>query len=347
MKNTSQFESFTEQVGTVAFATFLVGISIIGAFANIVVIVSIVANDNLRTKTNYVVLSLAMSDFLGATVGIPLRLLEHVSSSNRTLVSCNIVLALTLLFDGVSRLNIVLISFDRFMAVKYPFTYAKLSPQKATLIAITSFWTVMLAFAICILSGVGPRDEGTGEDKETTDMLISYGKKSSRICFLSSTLSKAAILTFTLGIGAFPIIIVAPINVYLIKTSFWHIKRIQDLHTSLEANSNLHGADGKDENNRGRQRRTVTTQRHGKRAKMVAILVCLYLVLVAPISVIDIIETLTNISVPSYVSKTALILIYLNTAVNMFVYAAFNREFREAFIRIFVKMFRNRCSKRR
>ena len=70
---------------------------------------------------------------------------------------------------------------------------------------------------------------------------------------------------------------------------------------------------------------------------MVAVLVGLFLILVAPITIIDLIETVGKVSVSPHLSTTAVCMIYLNAALNMFVYAAFNTAFREAFHRIFVQ----------
>lgn len=329
--------SFTTQTGKVAFVTFMVFISVIGALANITVILSIFANRDLRTKTNYVVLSLAVSDFFVATVAIPLRLLEELSTSKSALVPCNVVLAFTIWFDGVSRLNIVLMSLDRFMAVKYPFSYDKHASKRAISIAIAVFWTTMGTFAICLLSGFGVRDEEEAENVELKADFIS--RERSHICILSSTLSEAAVITFTIGFCSVPVLIVVPISCYLIKTSHWHIRKIQDLHQSVQANYDL---DPPDMNTRNQSQELVL--RHRKRAKMVAVLVCFYVVLVAPITIIDVIETFGDLSAPPYLSKSAVCLIYLNTAVNMFVYAALNREFRDAFHRI-LKVFVNRCSR--
>ena len=321
--------------GKIAFVTFMVFISVIGALANFTVILSIFANRNLRTKTNYVVLSLAVSDFFVSTVAIPLRLLEELSSSKSTLVPCNVVLAFTIWFDGVSRLSIVLMSLDRFMAVKYPFSYDNYASKRAISIAIVVFWTTMGTFAICLLSGLGVRNEEEAENVEA-DFI---SRKRSHICFLSSTLSEAAVVTFTIGFCSVPVLIVVPISCYLVQTSYWHIRKIQDLHESVQANYNLGQTDM---NTRNQSQELVL--RHRKRAKMVAVLVCVFVVLVAPITIIDVIETFADLSVPSYLSKSAVCLIYLNTAANMFVYAALNREFRDAFYRI-LKVFVIRCSR--
>ena len=318
MKNSSEVESFTSLTGRTAFVTFMAFISVTGAFTNVMVILSIFANQNLRTKTNCIVFNLAVSDFFVATIAIPLRLLEEISTSKSTLIPCNIVLAFTVLFDGVSRLNIVLISFDRFIAVRFPFLYEKHASKSAIIIVIVFFWTLMGVFAISLLSGVGLV---TGKEQTSKEVTL----KASNICLLSTTLSKAAVLTFTIGFCLVPILIVVPTNCYLLKKSCWHLRKIYDLHKSLHANYNNDGS----ENARKQSLDSVFRQR--KKAKMVAVLVCLFLVLVAPITIIDVIETLGNLKVPLFLSKTAVCMIYLNTSVNVFVYAAFNVAFREAF----------------
>lgn len=322
MKNSSQGEILTLQAGRTAFVTFMAFISVAGALANAMVVLSVFINQNLRTKTNWIVLSLAVADFLVATVAIPLRLLEGINTSSTVLVSCNVVLAFSILFDGVSRLNIVLISFDRFMGVRFPFLYDKHASKSVILILIAGFWIVMGVFAICLISGVGLRD-GKDDFKEGN---------ASKICLLSSTLSKAAVMAFTMGCCLFPLLIVIPVNCYLVKKSHWHAKKIQDIHKGLHAN---YSQDEIETNSRKQSKDVVIRQR--KKAKMVVVLVCLFVVLVAPITIIDVTETLGNLKVSPYLSQTAVAMIHLNTAVNVFVYAAFSKAFREAFLRIFVK----------
>ena len=92
-----------------------------------------------------------------------------------------------------------------------------------------------------------------------------------------------------------------------------------------------------DQSNDTRVQRDFTVPQK-KLVKMVAALVCMFVVLVAPITIIDLIETLGKVSVSPYVSITAVCMTYVNTALNMFVYAVFNTAFREAFYRIFVRI---------
>ena len=169
MSNESQYEvSFVDQGATAVFIAFMTCISLTGALTNAMVIFSIVTNKNLRTITNYIVLSLAVSDFFVATVAIPLRLLGD-------LLSCNVAVVFTILFDGLSRLNIVLLTFERFIAVRFPYWYERNASKTTILIAIAVCWSVMGTFAISLLSGVGIRYE-KDEDNEKLEA------KSSTIC---------------------------------------------------------------------------------------------------------------------------------------------------------------------
>lgn len=315
MSDVSQGDAlFVDQVGTTVFIAFMACISLTGALTNAMVIFSIFTNQNLRTRTNYIVLSLAVSDFFVASLAIPLRLLG-------TLVSCNVVVAFTILFDGLSRLNIVLLTFERFIAVRFPYWHERNASKKHVLIAITVCWTVMGTFAIFLLSGVGIRHE---KDENNEELVV----KSSTICLLSTTLSEAAVITFTIAFCSIPLLVVVPINCYLIKVSYRQMRTIRDLHMSVESNL--------DQSNGTRVQRDFTLGQ--KRIKMVAAVVGLFVILVAPITIIDLIETLGKVSVPHYLSTTAVCMIYLNAALNMFVYAAFNTAFRETFRRIFVQI---------
>ena len=317
MSNESQGNaSFVDQGGTAVFIAFMACISLTGALTNAIVIFSIFTNHNLRTRTNYIVFSLAVSDFFVASVAIPLRLLGD-------LVSCNVVVALTILFDGLSRLNIMLLTFERFIAVRFPYWHERNASKRTILIAVAVSWAVMATFAISLISGVGIRHEKDENNEE-------LAAKSSTICLLSTTLSQAAVLTFTIAFCLIPILVVVPANCYLIKVSYRQMRTIHNLNMSVEANS-------VDQSNDTRAKRDFTLAQK-KLVKMVAVLVCLFLILVAPITVIDLIETVGKVSVSSYLSTTAVCMIYLNVALNMFVYAAFNTAFREAFHRIFVQI---------
>ena len=306
MSNTSHVSPVAITVENAVFVTFMLLISLTGALTNAVVIFSIFANQNLRTTTNYIVFNLATSDFFVATVAIPLRLLGELNSSKASLVPCNVVIAFTVLFDGLSRLNIVVLTCERFVAVRFPFFC----------------WVSLGIFSTSLLNGVGIQEKHDARNME-------LARDTSKICILSTTLSEAAVIIFTIVFCLIPILIVVPLNCYLIKVSYRQMKKIHDLLVSVEANL--------DEQQSTREQNEFSVKQR-KVARMVAVLVCLFVFLVAPITIIDLIETLGKVVVPYYLSKIAVCTIYLNAAVDMFVFAAFNKTFREAFRGIFVQI---------
>ena len=323
MSNTSHASPVAITVENAVFVTFMLLISLTGALTNAVVIFSIFANQNLRTTTNYIVFNLATSDFFVATVAIPLRLLGELNSSKASLVSCNVVIAFTVLFDGLSRLNIVLLTCERFVSVRFPFWYERHATKRAAVIAVVSCWVSLGIFSTSMLNGVGIQEKHNARNME-------LARDTSTICILSTTLSEAAVIIFTIVFCLIPMLIVVPVNCYLINVSYRQMKKVHDLHVSVEANL--------DEHQTGTREQRDFSVKQRKIARMVAVLVCLFVILVAPITIIDLIETLGKVVVPYYLSKFAVCMIYLNAAVDMFVFAAFNKTFREAFRGIFVQI---------
>ena len=68
---------------------------------------------------------------------------------------------------------------------------------------------------------------------------------------------------------------------------------------------------------------------------MVITLVGLFIILVLPITIIDLMGASEVSSVPPLVAKIAVCMIYTNATINVFVYAGFNGEFRRTFCEIF------------
>ena len=68
---------------------------------------------------------------------------------------------------------------------------------------------------------------------------------------------------------------------------------------------------------------------------MIITLVGLFIILVLPNTVIDLIGAFGESHVPPLIAKIAVCMIYTNATINLFVYAGFNGEFRRTFCEIF------------
>ena len=100
------------------FKVCIAAVAILGAFGNGIVIYLISTRHQLRTKTNFMVSSLAVSDILVALVLIPSFLVCMYFKCDHHL--------LKIIYDGflyVSVCNLCCITFDRYLAVTRPLKY--------------------------------------------------------------------------------------------------------------------------------------------------------------------------------------------------------------------------------
>ena len=300
---------------------FLMLVSLIGTVANILVLQAIFANRYLRTNTNYLFANLAAADFFVASLAIPLRLADDLHSTASRLVPCHVAVAFTILFDGVSRLNIVFISIDRFIAVKYPFWYDAQVSTKSVLFLTIGGWTFMGIFAVFPLAGFQ-----FARVKLTTTV---HG-----LCALNTALTKEYVLLFTVALCLVPLFLVIPLNCYLLRVSYHQISQIHKLQIGIEksvtAMDNFSNCNSSSE-----MSRRLFALKQTKLARMVGLLVGLFAVLVAPITVIDLIEATSRIRVSFVAIKISVCLIYSSTVLNVFIYAGNNAEFRRAFRYLF------------
>ena len=119
---------------------FKVGLVIVGVltiFGNGTVMYFIISKHRLRTKTNFMVISLAVSDLLVGTCIIP-------SFLACMYVSCDNLLS-KLFYDAflfVSVCNLCCITFDRFLAVTRPLRYHMSITRKTVISMIVVSWIV-------------------------------------------------------------------------------------------------------------------------------------------------------------------------------------------------------------
>lgn len=316
---------------TVVTTIFMVLVSVIGTAGNFLVVLAVLYKRRLRTIPNYFLCNLALCDLLTVSLSVPLRLVEGFHPGS---IPCSIVIAVTVLFDGLSRMNIIFISIDRFVAVKFPFAYTLHATSRAVVVLITCGWIVMTAFAILPLLGVG---------SSATEVL----RHNHGLCFFSANLSKAYLLVFVIGFCLLPVVLATPVNCFLLSVSHRqmrviHVQQLNLESTIADTNSlnfreaNVKEAEDHRPNNISQQNCLRTLQlRQRKVVRMVIVLLGLFSILVLPITLIDLLGAVGQSSVPPIVAKIAVCMIYANATINVFVYAGFNREFRRAFGQIF------------
>ncbi|EYC05520.1 hypothetical protein Y032_0081g1418 [Ancylostoma ceylanicum] len=118
---------------------------------NIFVLYVLVSQPSLHTTTNFLVLSLTISDLLLGTAIIPFAIIqEHSKDWLFGDVGCRLWLTADVWFSTASIYNLLAISFDRYMAVKQPIRYPSISSKRVTRLLVFSVWAFSGLLALCL-----------------------------------------------------------------------------------------------------------------------------------------------------------------------------------------------------
>ena len=183
---------------------------------------------NLRTRTNFLIANLAVSDLLVSLLAAPLRIVQSSGSlwSNK-LDNCKIIIILTLFFCNASVLNLTLISIDRAVSIASPLTYNHSTGSMRFACKILTSWFIAIVISILPFLGFGWQnsDEGSAM-KGTVDM-----------CRYLSILEKNyVIFVFTTAVFV-PFFIMIGCYVYILRTALAHLRRIHAIEKSVRRNA--------------------------------------------------------------------------------------------------------------
>ena len=311
----------------IAQAVFLVIIIIVTLLGNGSVCATVILNRSLRTFTNLLVVSLAISDIMFATLSLPFRVHQTIHNFKWCLSEglCQFWVWADSLCCCASIWNLALISVDRFLATKYPLTYHQLITRRRAVLMVASVWLLSL-----LVSSLGLFN------------WTNVGGKNVNIHTNGCMKVDPPFYTVAAATGFFlPLLIVLCAYSYVFYIAMGHIRAIA--RTTVPASRVIEG-------NTKEKNQALT--REIKAAKTLAIVVGVFTICWFPFFVAIVVrfwcescvEAEQNPKLKYFFMFVNITFVYtlpqINSACNPFIYVIFSKKLRLAFVRMFRK-FRN------
>jgi hypothetical protein len=149
---------------------------------NLLVIVAVVKNQNLRSPTHSLIVNLAVADLLLGVTVLPLSAIRELLGVWLLGSSlCSIWTALDVLCCTASILSLCVISVDRYIGVSRPLAYSRIMSKKRARGLIAGIWT--LALAISIAPPLGWREEPRPGEEDSSDTECHVNKQLGYVIF--------------------------------------------------------------------------------------------------------------------------------------------------------------------
>uniref|UniRef100_A0A665V2E3 Histamine H3 receptor-like n=1 Tax=Echeneis naucrates TaxID=173247 RepID=A0A665V2E3_ECHNA len=296
----------------------MVSLVVVIVFGNALVIVAFKVDKSLRRQCNYYFLNLAVSDFLVGAFCIPVYI-PYVLTGRWTLGRglCKLWLVMDYLLCSASVFSIVLISYDRFLSVTRAVSYhARQRMTHQAIIKMIAVW--VLAFVLY------------GPAILFWELVVGRSRVPKGECFAEFYYSWYFLLSASVLEFFSPFISVAFFNLSIclsIRKRRFHSRDVH-IHLQMSEPTSAQGDGIPLSHNWG------FGMKH-KIAKSLAIIVCVFAICWAPYTLLMIIRAACRgRCIEHHWYEVTFWLLWLNSAVNPFLYPLCHSSFRRAFSKI-------------
>uniref|UniRef100_A0A7E4VY70 G_PROTEIN_RECEP_F1_2 domain-containing protein n=1 Tax=Panagrellus redivivus TaxID=6233 RepID=A0A7E4VY70_PANRE len=154
------------------YALILAIIPLMTIFGNALVMLAVYRERSLQTVTNYLIVSLAVSDFLVAICVMSFAVYFEYNAFSWGLGStlCNLYIGVDVACSTASILNLLAISLDRYIAISHPLAYAQYGTHgKRALVSVTVVWGISIAVGMPVFMGANQIDAENATSCEFTN----------------------------------------------------------------------------------------------------------------------------------------------------------------------------------
>lgn len=314
-------------------ATIMVIIIIAALLGNLLVLYAFFSYHRLRNSvTNYYIASLAFSDLMTATLVVPLELDIFIKDFVWTHgeVACRMWSTLYLLVIPGSIINLCAVTLDRFIVLQVPLRYTELMTPKRAMVAIILLWSYALITACLPVLGW----------REHQYFVFRYLNGLNCVFVLTQDY----VILINIANFLIPMIFMAICWSLIYQIARKHQRRVKKLARSMSVNETTmtltmtNGANGGTSMSDGHQTKK-SIKKHLKGSKYIAIIVGLFFLCWLPYTLLSLAVSICGqicfVGTPQEISHILLVMGYLNSALNPYLYPFHDRQFKEAFKNIF------------
>lgn len=315
----------TENILSIVFIVCIMTTALIG---NMLIVIATIKCRQLRTFTNLLICNLAVSDLLITCLNLPLRFCQYfgVDLTTSTISNCKLIISLTLVLFTSSNANLFLITLDRFFGVVYPLRYRSSITRCKVGTAVFVGWSYAVCVGLMTFLVIGKTR------LQSTERLP--------VCTFTTVMSTGYLLFLEFVIFMFPGLVMFVMYAVILKHIYSSDRNKIRSCTQLSPGTSPNNwnrvssvKDGQTGSKRAKTMRMIA--RDVKLAKGVCLIVFVYIILLMPVAIIDVIETISKEPiVPMTVIKITIFLAYSNPAVNPPIYAISVKKYRIAFLEI-------------
>lgn len=278
----------------------LVLIIFLTVFGNVLVCLAVGACRKLRCVTNGLVVSLATTDLLLGLLVLPFSAMRQLRGDwPLGAIFCNVYVSLDVMLCTASILNLLVISVDRYLAITAPLRYPTMVTSSRIVVAMGLIWIVSLMVSFLpIHLGWNTRDRS----------VQNYGPADGRECRFE--LNPSYVLVDAFATFYLPLLVMCCTYYRIFRIAREQAKRINARPTSASVAAAVR-----------EHKATVTLA-----GVLGAFIICWF-----PYFTYFTYRGLYEEAVNPTVSSVVLWLGYLNSAINPVLYAALNRDFRNAY----------------
>ncbi|XP_068670014.1 D(5)-like dopamine receptor [Montipora foliosa] len=292
------------------FLAFYIIVMIVTILGNSLVCIAVYINRRLRSPTNWFIASLAVSDFLYASAGLPFRILSNVTIIQYVWI-CKLWIWMDMACAAASIANLAVISVDRHLKINKAFDYHRKMTNRRSFLAIGGVW--LYAATLSTLSIIAWPGE-PGVRLNANGLCWNTNKK-----FYTVT----NIVAFL-----FPLTVLVTCYIMILRTIRIQFKKRQHMSANFSSKEDRY------------TRKSV--RREFKVTKTIAIVLLTFTLCWAPFFIVFTIDQY-DMSIVRHIPDVLFYLIYLilpnvNSTLNPIIYGYFNTEFRIAFKKILVSI---------